>query len=69
MISPITEAVLLKTAENAQPSKLLVIVLSTALFIAVSAVTAVLTYKLKKKKYSQEKMRTHNEIKERENDF
>lgn len=69
MISAITDAVLIKAAENSQPDKLPVILLSTAIFIAASAVSAVLTYRLKKKKYREENESIRDGVKEQENDF
>ena len=68
MISAITESALIKASEDPQPNKLLAILLSTAIFIAVSVFTAILTYRMKKKKYSEEQTSLHDDVKEQKND-
>lgn len=69
MISAITEYGQLMASEAPQPSKMIVILLSAAIFIAVSAVTAVVTYRLKMKKFREKDECICDDVKEQENDF
>lgn len=64
MISAIIESGLLMASEPSQPFKVLVILISTVLFIAVSAVTAVVTYKMKMKKFRDQNQCEHDDFKE-----